>query len=333
MKENHRFKKISVALCTHNGQAHFVDQLNSILNQTMSVHEICIFDDASSPKFRTMILEQVKRCKDLFPKITIHTRFNNPALGVAKNFEAAIEACTGELILLSDQDDIWSETKVESIFLYLVENPQHSLVFTDARLVDENALELKKSLFKTLYISPQEIEEVFTNQGMHTLARRNIVTGATVALTKELRESAGSIPEGWIHDEWYAMVAAMKEELGLILKQLIDYRQHGSNQIGVKSLSLRGKFGRLKVSRTAWNLRLLRRALSLEEWVAQSGYSAFEIQSRIAKEKVAHEVIRNEYPASRIRRIFPVFREVRTGRYRSCGLGVQDIVRDLVQPV
>lgn len=333
MNENQLHYKVSVALCTHNGQAHFLDQLDSILAQSVSVHEIYIFDDASNPAFRKMIKEQIEKNNILFPNIAIYSKFNNPALGVAKNFEAAIQNCTGDLIFLADQDDTWVPNKVETICQFFQDNSDVSLVFTDAQLVDEMALPLKKTLFETLYISKSEINEVLTNRGIHTLARRNIVTGATVAMRRELRADAGAIPDGWIHDEWYAMVAAVRGQLGLISDSLINYRQHGANQIGVRSLSLKGKLGRLKVSRTQWNARLLRRAHSLESWVSTSGYSEDEVQSIVAREKVIHEIVRNQYPGSRLRRIIPVFKETKTGRYKSCGLGIQDIARDLIQPV
>jgi hypothetical protein len=52
-----------------------------------------------------------------------------------------------------------------------------------------------------------------------------------------------------------------------------------------------------------------------------------------ARAKAAHEHVRNALPAARVRRIAPVLREVRTGRYSSCGRGAPDVLRDLVQPV
>jgi len=51
------------------------------------------------------------------------------------------------------------------------------------------------------------------------------------------------------------------------------------------------------------------------------------------REKLAHERVRSALPAARWRRVGPVLREWRTGRYVRFGLGAQDILRDLVQPV
>ena len=40
--------KTSVALCTYNGEVYIKEQIDSILNQTLSVDEIVICDDISS---------------------------------------------------------------------------------------------------------------------------------------------------------------------------------------------------------------------------------------------------------------------------------------------
>lgn len=50
-------------------------------------------------------------------------------------------------------------------------------------------------------------------------------------------------------------------------------------------------------------------------------------------EKLEHERVRSALPAARPARIVPVLREARTGRYSRYGLGAQDVLRDLVQPV
>ena len=42
--------KVSVALCTYNGEKYIEQQLNSILNQNYPVEEIQIGDDGSSDK-------------------------------------------------------------------------------------------------------------------------------------------------------------------------------------------------------------------------------------------------------------------------------------------
>ena len=47
--------RISVALCTYNGEKFIAQQLDSILNQTVAVDEIIICDDCSKDNTVTII--------------------------------------------------------------------------------------------------------------------------------------------------------------------------------------------------------------------------------------------------------------------------------------
>ena len=49
-----------------------------------------------------------------------------------------------------------------------------------------------------------------------------------------VRDLALPIPDGWIHDEWLAIVAAATGRTAIVDAALTDYRQHGGNQIGAR---------------------------------------------------------------------------------------------------
>jgi glycosyltransferase involved in cell wall biosynthesis len=101
---------ISIAMCTYNGERFIKEQLDSILNQTYKNFELIITDDDSSDKTITIIKEYIKQDK----RIKLYQ--NNSNLGFIKNFEKAISLCSGDYIVLADQDDIWKVNKLE-IFL------------------------------------------------------------------------------------------------------------------------------------------------------------------------------------------------------------------------
>jgi hypothetical protein len=82
--------------------------------------------------------------------------------------------------------------------------------------------------------------------------------------------------------------------------------------------------------RTDRNERLLTRAQQMAEHPVFADRQAMRV---IALDKLAHETARSSFPGSRLRRLGPVMRERRTGRYQKFGLGLQDIARDLIQPV
>ena len=122
--------KISVAFIVYNGSQYLRTQLDSILAQTHKVDEIIVCDDASSDNTKEILEEYKNKHSNLF---FIH--YNNQNIGPTKNIEKAIQACTGELILLADQDDYWEVTKVEIIIKYFDQNPTINGVFTNGSLM------------------------------------------------------------------------------------------------------------------------------------------------------------------------------------------------------
>ena len=114
--------KTSVALCTYNGQSFLSEQLNSILNQTHPVDEIIICDDCSTDQ----TIEIIKYFKDKFPNL-IQLFENENSLGTIKNFEKAISLTKGDLIFLSDQDDIWFSSKVNEMVTFFDKNTKCKL--------------------------------------------------------------------------------------------------------------------------------------------------------------------------------------------------------------
>jgi glycosyltransferase involved in cell wall biosynthesis len=324
--------KISVVLCSHNGVDFIDEQLRSILNQEESPVEVIISDDASSDGTQDVIEAFIAEARETHPVIEFRFVRNVAPLGVVGNFEAALRLARGELIVLSDQDDVWRPAKLRILSGHFVDNPDLMLVHSDALLVDDSGRSLGKSLFGALRISRATLQREHQGAGFAELMKRNIVTGATVMLRSPLLERVGEFPRSWVHDEWLAVVAAVVGIIDCDERQLIHYRQHSRNQIGAQQLNLRVRVAKLGTHRLERNARLLVRARDLVSYLTEMQGS---IQPGIlahAEKKLRHEVVRSGLPEKRHSRIVPVFIEMFTGRYFSCGLGLQDVLRDIVQP-
>ena len=324
--------RVSVALGTHNGARYLGEQLDSILRQTHPVAEIVLSDDASTDGTVELAERAVaeRRATDAATPALVVLR-NPVALGVTANFEQAIGATSGDLIALSDQDDVWHPDRVARAVAAFTARPGVDLVAAEARLVDDGGAPLGASLFETLGVDAG-VRDRLAAAPFEELLKRNVVTGATAMFTSRLARRAAPFPSGWVHDEWLAVVASMTGGIAVIPDAVIDYRQHGGNQIGVTRLGAGGRLARLREPRTARNARLLTRAQELAERVPELGGGDSRVEAEAAA-KLAHEVMRQGIPASRLRRIGPVWREWRTGAYARYGLGAQDVLRDLVQPV
>lgn len=93
--------------------------------------------------------------------------------------------------------------------------------------------------------------------GFAMLLRRNLFTGATIMIRRAVVDAAMPIPDSWIHDEWLACVASAMGDVDILADSLVDYRQHGGNQIGALKFSALGKARRVIEPRSARNARLL----------------------------------------------------------------------------
>lgn len=226
--------KISVALCTYNGKEYIIKQLKSILKQTVKVDEIVICDDRSSDHTIEIITKYLHKQKVKFKIFQ-----NEKQLGVTKNFEKCLLACDGDIILTSDQDDLWQIDKVEKI-IQAFNKKEVLCVFTNALLIDGKEKSRNKKLFDTLEIYPKQ-ENLFRD-----LMRVCVVTGATMAFRKELIHQCVPFSTKFVHDEWLALNAIMLGEVRMIDEPLIKYRIHDSNTIGVSDFSKEAKKEKFK---------------------------------------------------------------------------------------
>ena len=324
---------ISVALCTFNG-AHFIsEQVASILAQSRMPDEIVLSDDGSTDStvvIAQATVDQFRRDNpDRAPELRLLC--NPVALGVTRNFEQAIAATRGDYVALCDQDDRWRFDRVELAAARFDTEPDLLLLNTDARLIDGDGNPLGDTLFAALAVTNHERAQIARGDALRALLGRNLVTGATTMFRRTLLDAAVPFPPSWVHDEWLAVIAAATGRINFIEDTLIDYRQHGGNAIGAGRIGMSGRMAKLREPRSTRNRQLVDRASALVDRLGElGGVSADKVQ--LAQGKLAHETLRQALPAGRITRIGPVVRELRAGGYSAYGRGLQDVLRDVVQP-
>jgi len=322
--------RVSVALCTYNGERFIEQQLRSILDQVPAPYEIVVSDDGSTDG----TLEIVRAVLREWAGATKTTLLvNETPRGVTGNFEQAMLACGGDVIALSDQDDVWVPGRLARI-LPAFDDESVLLVASNAQLISAQGHPLDHTLFDALELSSATIARLNSPSAYTALLPRNLLTGATMVVRRSLVEASAPFPAVWVHDEWLAITAALRGRLLVLPDSLVLYRQHGGNQIGAVRLTVRQKLGRLLEPRgqrydylAARSQTLLERAPAL---VANAAHSAEKLAA--LENKSEHQRIRQALPAARIRRVGPVVREWRTGRYGRFSRGAADIARDLLQP-
>lgn len=244
--------KISIAMCTYNGARYLQQQLDSLLAQTRRPDQIVICDDVSSDATPEILQRFVGQADAAGVEVLLQANVIN--LGYVRNFETCLQLCDGDLIFLCDQDDVWMSDKLERFAARFAADPALLLLHADARLVDGDGQDMQCGLFQSLEVTAAELSAVHADQALAVLLRRNLVTGATAALRRELVGLALPVESGWIHDEWLAMAAAASGgRVDCLEWHAIDYRQHGANQIGARKRSLAQKLMR---KRGVWRVHL-----------------------------------------------------------------------------
>lgn len=222
--------KISIALCTYNGAQYLREQLTSFIGQTRLPDELLVCDDASTDA--TVKLIQDFSTSAPFPVICHSNKAN---LGSTKNFERAISLCTGDIIFLSDQDDVWLPHKIERIESEFLRSQDVGLVFSDPDLVDDELRPLNDRLWNYTF-PPNRRADADSAAFYKTLLQGNVVTGATAAFRSQFVRDFIPMPESLtnlVHDAWIALFISVSAEIAFINEPLIRYRQHASQQIGV----------------------------------------------------------------------------------------------------
>jgi len=231
--------KISVVICTFQGELYIQEQLESILRQTRPVDEILLLDDGS--KDQTV---ELARC--LLEKSGIRWQIiqNQKNVGVARNFEQGIRKSQGDIVLTSDQDDVWTADKAEHFEKIFLENPNCVLAFSDAKVTDSNLQVLRESLWDASGFG-QKQQQLFREQKYFSvLFSDNVVTGAAMGIRKRFAEMCIPAPAGTLHDYWFALCAPAYGSILAIAEKDLMYRQHGKNVVGIPGKGWTGKLKR-----------------------------------------------------------------------------------------
>lgn len=233
--------KITVIICTYNGEKYIEPQLLSILQQERAPDEIILLDDNSKDKTFLKSKNILEKYKD---QIMITCIKNESNLGYVKNFEKAVILAQNEIIVFSDQDDYWKPDKLTEIEIAFNEK-RIDLVFSDGDVVDSKLESLGYTILDTKGITGKKRHDIQNGNLYRHLLKYNIVTGATVAVRKSFIKKVLPFPQFWVHDAWISMIASETQRYHFIDKSLIKYRIHENNTVG----TAKGLIGQYKNSK------------------------------------------------------------------------------------
>ena len=210
---------VSVCIAAYQGQRYVGLQLRSILEQLSAQDEIIVVDDCSTDGTYSEV------CAMQDNRVTLLRNAKNE--GVLRSFEKALSHSSGEIIFLSDQDDLWMPDKVKTVLDAFANDPGLTLVASDAVLIDENGTKIGNSFYA---------QRGKFRAGLWANLLIGKFHGCTMAFRSSLLRNALPFPRDKRvhHDTWIGCMNAITGgRTKYIPKPLVAYRRHSTNVTGL----------------------------------------------------------------------------------------------------
>lgn len=215
--------KIDILLATYNGKEYLEEQIESILNQTFEDFKLIISDDNSTDGTKDILKKYEKKDK----RIKVYYQKKN--LGYNNNFEFLCEKSTSKYIMISDQDDVWLESKIEKMY-NIIEEKKYIMLYCDMKIVDSSLNEINKSFHESM----KKTVQCRKYHDFELLKIENVISGSSVIFDSEILKKA--LPFKYndevIYDYWLALIASQYGKIYYLEEQLQLYRQHEKNSVG-----------------------------------------------------------------------------------------------------
>jgi glycosyltransferase involved in cell wall biosynthesis len=326
--------KFSIAMCTYNGARHLQEQLDSIAAQSRPPDELVVCDDGSTDSTQMI----VRNFAATVP-FAVQFHINEQNLGSTKNFERAISLCRGDLIALSDQDDVWFPGKLAQLEAEFDRAPNVGLIFTDAEVIHEDTRPAGFTLWEKLPLGPHERQRLRSGKAVDELLEGATVTGATMAFRATFKELVLPIPDDLmiIHDGWIAILVAAVSDVLPFATLLIRYRQHSGQQIGAverkgprpsQLLGPGSARDALQRENPYNDVLAVARSVSRRLRDRSDAFDSSQAMTRL-EARITHLEARSSMPRGRLLRVRRVLRELITLRYHIYSKGLQSAVKDL----
>ena len=308
-------------MTTYNGASFLREQLDSIFAQARLPDELIVCDDQSSDETPRLLHEYAAKAP--FPMTVV---INDQRLGSTKNFEQAIRLCSGDLIALSDQDDVWYPQKLAVLERAFDADPDLGVALSNADLIDDDGSRLRGDLWSRGLLKRSRHPMLRGPRRYDLLLGLPVTTGATMAFHARFKPLVLPIPTGcptFIHDRWIAVLIAAVARIAIIDEKLLAYRLHRQQQLGV------GAPLPLKVfaPHRCWSDAVALAAF--DERLRDNRSTSPEFRRALA-ERRRHTSAREKLSGNPVRRLAQVAGEFGSGRYLRYPYGLAVAFQDLL---
>lgn len=224
--------RVDILLPTYQGGRYLAAQLDSILFQTYSDWVVRWSDDGSTDD-TVAILERYSLAN---PGRFIRNQAPERQ-GSSRHFLWLMSKSEAPWVMFCDQDDVWMPHKIAATLNVLtdVEASIPALAFTDMRVTDAHLKVLQPSFTQAQKLQPEKI----LSMGLAAVCAQSMAAGCTMMLNRAACAVIPSMADyPYQHDHWLVIhVMAHKGLVHYLPLPTMDYRQHGSNEVGAKAVN------------------------------------------------------------------------------------------------
>lgn len=227
--------KISVCVGIYNGRKYIEEQLECIRKQTLRPDEVILCDDGSTDGTREFLQEYLSSHSELTGwKVLL----NEQNKGYPGNFYYAMEQCTGDIVFLADQDDVWDIHKIERMTEVMAEREDIKVLGCTFGLIDSSDETIHTVMAPTTQQDTGAVKNISVGQVFYKCEWPGMVLAywndwyrnmlRDTAVSEEQQQERGRIP----HDFFLCARAAEENGFYQLEERLAYHRRHDNNAGG-----------------------------------------------------------------------------------------------------
>lgn len=214
---------VSVVIATYNGEKYILEQIDSIYNQTVAADEVIICDDCSTDATVSLVKNYIAQngCRNWR---VIESKSNQ---GYCFNFYHGINEVNGDIIFLSDQDDVWLPQKIEKMVAAMAD-PTIMALSSRYIVIDGNGDEIKDSGIPYLGdVFDDSIEDISVDSQIGC----SWVRGFSMCFRSNIKQYMKPLDfKSLLSHDWYiSMLSSLVGRSCFLNTVLTKYRYHESN--------------------------------------------------------------------------------------------------------
>jgi glycosyltransferase involved in cell wall biosynthesis len=217
---------VAVVIPSYNHAQYIGAALESVAAQTLAANPIVVVDDGSTDAS----LEVIQSFATKHPQLRLIPQANAGAhIALNRAIEAAGEV---DYVAILNSDDLYEPARLERCVAYLEAHPECAVVATGLHLIGPDGAILpadhpKARRLRAVWADPKRDPAEWLGGSNFAKTTSNFVIRGGYARAHPLRDYR------YVHDYFFAVVAAVEGAFGVIAEPLLRYRTHPTNTIKV----------------------------------------------------------------------------------------------------